>query len=58
MAGAQIPQDWEDEYERVLAGWRAVEAGLPSSVERHEGLGLAVLRLQQPLHYYSGAQLD
>ncbi|PRW60398.1 hypothetical protein C2E21_1135 [Chlorella sorokiniana] len=45
--------DWEEEYERVLAGWRAVQEGLPSSVERHEGLGLAVLRLQQPLHYYS-----
>lgn len=46
-------QDWEEEYERVLAGWRGVQEGLPSSVERHEGLGLAVLRLQQPLHYYS-----
>lgn len=46
-------QDWEEEYERVLAGWRAVQEGLPSSVERHEGLGLAMLRLQQPLHYYS-----
>ncbi len=50
-----LPQDWEEEYERVLAGWCSVQEGLPSSVERHEGLGLAVLRLSQPLHYYSGA---
>lgn len=36
-----------------MSGWRTAQAGLPASVERHEGLGLAVLRLQQPLHYYS-----
>lgn len=45
-------QDWEEECKLVLAGWAAVEAAKPHSVHRHDDLGLVVLRLEAPLHYY------
>ena len=49
LASSQPSQEWQDEYEQVLAGWRALQAGLPASVRRHDGLGLVALSPPRPL---------
>ena len=45
-------QDWQQEYTAVLAGWQLLEDSRAELVQRHEGIGLAVVRPPKPLHYY------
>jgi hypothetical protein len=52
MSGACL-QEWEEEYLQVLQGWQLLQEGLPASVQRHDDIGLAVLRPPRSLHYYS-----
>lgn len=46
-------QDWQAEYDAVMEGWQLMERGRPATVQRHDELGLVVLRPPRPLHYYS-----
>lgn len=50
---AAAVQEWEEEYERVLDEWAALERGRPATVQRHAGLGAAIVRSPRALHYYS-----
>jgi hypothetical protein len=45
-------QDWQEEYNVVMEGWQLVECGRPATVQRHDELGLVVVRPPRPLHYY------
>lgn len=64
----RLPACHAQEYGAVLAGWSLLAPGvsvasssgsgglhLPAAagVVRHEGLGVAVVRVPRPLHYYS-----
>jgi hypothetical protein len=46
-------EDWEEEYERVLAQYGAVAAASPPAVRRYADVGVGVVEAAAPTHYYT-----